>query len=56
MSPYRSEDLTEVIDRVDGLFVVLQSPETAGHTPDYVQLASFSTRAEADAFLENLVR
>jgi len=51
MSPYESDDLTEVISEEDGEFVVLRSPETAGHYADYYELGSFATRAEAEAFL-----
>jgi hypothetical protein len=31
--------------------VVLRSPDTAEHGPDYFDVATFSTRAEAEAFL-----
>jgi len=51
MSPYESDDLTEIIERNGGEFVVLWSPETAEHDPDYRELGRFSTRAEAEAFL-----
>jgi len=51
MSPYESDDLTEVISEEDGEFVVLRSPETAGNYADYYELGSFATRAEAEAFL-----
>jgi hypothetical protein len=51
MSPYESEDLTEIIKQEDGDFVVLWSPETAEHDPDYRQRGRFQTRAQAEAFL-----
>ena len=51
MSPHESDDLTEIIERDGGEFVVLWSPETAEHEPDYCELGRFSTRAEAEAFL-----
>ncbi len=51
MSPLDSEDLTELIDARDGVFVVLQSPDTAEHAPDYRKVAEFATRAEAETFL-----
>jgi predicted nucleic acid-binding Zn-ribbon protein len=51
MSPYDSEDLTEVVEPVGDEFIVLWSPETAEHEPDYCELGTFSSRAEAEAFL-----
>lgn len=52
MSPFKSDDLTEIIEQHDGnKFVVLWSPETAGHDPDYRELGAFTTRQQAEAFL-----
>jgi|HubBroStandDraft_6_1064221.scaffolds.fasta_scaffold4652489_1 hypothetical protein len=51
MSPTESDDLTEVIEKIGKKFVVLCSPETAGHFPDYRKLGTFATHAEAQAFL-----
>jgi hypothetical protein len=51
MCPSESDDLTEVIERVDGKFVVMRSPETAEHDPDYRWVESFPTLAEAQTFL-----
>lgn len=51
MSPYKSDDLTEVIAPDGAEFVVLWSPETAEHYADYRELGRFPTRAEAKAFL-----
>jgi hypothetical protein len=51
MSPYESDDLTEVVSEKDGEFVVLWSPETAEHHADYRELGRFPTRGEAEAFL-----
>jgi hypothetical protein len=51
MSPYDSDDLTEVIERDGEEFVVLWSPETAEHHPDYRELGRFPTRGKAQAFL-----
>jgi len=51
MSPYNSDDLTEIIERDGQDFVVLWSPETAEHKADYRELGRFATRAEAEAFL-----
>jgi hypothetical protein len=33
------------------MFVVLRSPESAGWTPDYEQIASFPTATLAEAFV-----
>jgi hypothetical protein len=51
MSPHDSDELTEIIERDGNEFVVLWSPETAGHTPDYRELGRFPTRTKAKAFL-----
>jgi hypothetical protein len=51
MTPYESDDLTEVIEADGDKFVVLRSSETAGDQPDYRELGRFSTCAEAEAFL-----
>jgi LmbE family N-acetylglucosaminyl deacetylase len=51
MTPYESDDLTEIIQWRGDKFVVLWSPETAEHHPDYRELGRFTTRAEAKAFL-----
>jgi Dam-replacing family len=51
MSPYDSRDLTEVIAKDAGDFVVLWSPETAEHDASYRELGRFPTRAAAEAFL-----
>jgi hypothetical protein len=51
MSPVRSEDLTELIEQEGQEFVVLRSPDTAEHDPDYRELGRFSTRIRAEEFL-----
>jgi hypothetical protein len=53
MTPYKSEDLTEVVEQEGGEFIVLRSPDTAEHDPDYRELGRFPTRASAEAFLES---
>jgi hypothetical protein len=53
ISPYDSDDLTEIVRERGGEFVVLRSPNTAEHRPDYQELAKFSTREQAEACLEN---
>ncbi len=51
MSPYKSDDLTHLIEPDGNKFVVLWSPETAEHDPDYRELGKFATRQQAQAFL-----
>jgi hypothetical protein len=51
MSPYKSNDLTHVIQHEGGKFIVMWSPETAEDEPDYRELGTFSTRRQAKAFL-----
>jgi hypothetical protein len=51
MSPYKSDDLTDIIERDGDKFVVLWSPETAEHDPDYRELGAFPTRQQAETFL-----
>ena len=53
MSPDHSDDLTELIIPEGNKFVVLWSPETAGHDPDYRELGTFPTREKAEAFLRS---
>jgi hypothetical protein len=54
MSPYESDDLTEVITEKGDEFVVLRSPDTAEHFADYRELGRFAGRSDAEAFLANL--
>lgn len=53
MSPYDSDDLTEIVEEDNAQFVVLRSPDTAGHSPSYEELGRFPTRAQAEDFLAN---
>jgi hypothetical protein len=53
MCPTKSEDLTELIEQCDNEFVVLRSPDTAEHAPDYEELGRFPTRVKAEAFLDS---
>jgi hypothetical protein len=51
MSPDNSDDLTEVIVHDGRDYVVLWSPESAGHYADYCELGRFPTQQQAEAFL-----
>jgi DNA-directed RNA polymerase subunit RPC12/RpoP len=53
MSPYESDELTEVIKRCGPIFVVLRSPDSAEHAADYEEIATFPTVEEAEAFLQS---
>jgi hypothetical protein len=50
MTPLDSDDLTQIIKEDQGEYVVLWSPETAEHTPDYQELGRFATRELAERF------
>jgi hypothetical protein len=51
MSPLKSDDLTTAIEQHGDAFVVLRSPETAGHDPNYREMAIFATRDQAENFV-----
>ena len=50
-SPYKSDDLTEIIEKEGDDFVVLSSPENAGHHPEYRPIARFTSLELAKRFL-----
>lgn len=52
MSPAESDDLTIVVEPDGEDFVVLESPDTAEHDPDYCELGRFKTREAAEGFLK----
>lgn len=54
MSPDGSDDLTEVISEERRAFIVYRSPETAEYYADYVELARFASRDEAEKYLNRL--
>jgi predicted nucleic acid-binding Zn-ribbon protein len=51
MSPFKSNDLTELVAPDGDQFAILRSPETAEHDPDYAEIGRVPTRAKAEAFL-----
>ena len=51
MSPYRSDDLTSIVEKLESSFFVLWSPDTAEHDPEYLEYGPFQTRASAETFL-----
>lgn len=50
-SPVRSDDLTFVVESEAKHFVVLMSPRSAEHYPNYEAIASTTLRAEANAII-----
>jgi len=54
MTPFKSDDLTELVEQDGDEFVVLRSPDSAEHDPDYRELGRFLTRAKADQFLASV--
>lgn len=48
ISPDASEDLTECVVADGAEFVVLRSPATAGHAPDYTEVARFQSYKAAN--------
>jgi len=51
MSPYVSEDLTEVIEQGPSGFTAFRSSDAAEHHPDYQELGRFTTLKQAKDFL-----
>lgn len=52
MSPFDSDDLTNVIHAGADAFVVLHSPDTAEERPAYQEIATFKCREHAEDFIE----
>ena len=50
-SPVQSDDLTFVVEPQGSVFVVLESPRSAGDEPDYAAIAATTLRAEAHAIV-----
>lgn len=51
MSPYKSDDLTELVVPEGKEFIVLRSPYSAEHDPNYEEIGRFPTQARAEEFL-----
>jgi hypothetical protein len=51
MCPTKSEDLSDLIEEEAGEFVVLRSPDSAEHDPDYEEIGRFPARTKAEQFL-----
>lgn len=53
ISPSESDELTGIIERRGKSFVVLWSPDSADHSPDYDEVASFRSEARAKSYIAN---
>jgi DNA-directed RNA polymerase subunit RPC12/RpoP len=54
MTPYKGEDLTELVEQDGGDFVAIRSPDTAEREPDYREFGRFPTREKAEDFLASV--
>lgn len=54
MSPFDSENLTELVEQAGNEFVAIRSPTSAEHAPDYRDVGRFPTREKAEEFLASL--
>ncbi len=52
--PSESIDLSEIIVECVAEFIVLQSPDSAEHAPDYIEFGKFATRPLAEDFARKL--
>jgi hypothetical protein len=51
ISPHDAHELTFLIMEKESDYVVMHSPETAEHAPDYIEVAAFPTREAAEAYV-----
>jgi hypothetical protein len=54
MSPFDSENLTELIEQDGKEFVAIRSPRSAEHDPDYREVGRFPTYEKAEEFLASV--
>ena len=54
MTPFKSEDLTELVEQDNGEFIVLRSPDSAEHDPGYREVGRFSSLEQAEEFLASV--
>jgi hypothetical protein len=54
MSPFDSENLTEIVEQDGKEFVAIRSPDTAEHDPDYRELGRFPSLKKAEEFLASV--
>jgi hypothetical protein len=51
MSPFDSENLTELIEQDGSEYVAIRSSRSAEHDPDYREVGRFPNRETAEEFL-----
>jgi hypothetical protein len=51
MSPYDSDDLTEVVEEIEGILVVQRSPDTARDSPGYCEIGRFDSTERVEKFM-----
>jgi hypothetical protein len=51
MSPFDSENLTDLVAQEGNEFIAIHSPRSAEHKPNYRELGRFGTHAQAEEFL-----
>ena len=51
MTPFKSEDLTALVEQDNGEFIALRSPDSAEHDPGYREVGRFPSREKAEEFL-----
>jgi hypothetical protein len=54
MTPFDSENLTELVEQNGSEFVAMRSPDSAEHDPDYREVGRFPTREKAEEFLTSV--
>ena len=54
MTPFDSENLTELIEQDGKEFVAIRSPDTAEHDPDYREVGRFPSPEQAQEFLDSI--
>jgi hypothetical protein len=54
MSPFDSENLTEIIEQDGKEFVAIRSPNSAEHDPDYREVGRFPSHEQAKEFLASI--
>jgi len=54
MTPFKSEDLTELVEQDGSGFIALRSPDSAEHDADYREVGRFPSREKAEEFLASV--
>jgi len=54
MSPFDSENLSELIEQDGNEFVAIRSSKSADHDPDYREVGRFPTLEAAEEFMSSI--